>query len=92
MDTRFNSDALFCKKCLIHDHFFRGGGSWAPDSCPKCGGTECITWNKVSIFKRNKVAKLFSKMWEQEHGVKYHFSDLKDHPQYEKTRPYMEEL
>jgi hypothetical protein len=23
--ANFNKDELFCKKCLIHDHFFVGG-------------------------------------------------------------------
>jgi hypothetical protein len=29
------NNQLVCSKCLIADYFFRGGGSWLPDMCPK---------------------------------------------------------
>ena len=56
---------LLCKKCLIDDHFFRGGGSWAPDSCPKCGGTDCVMWEDLSFIKQMKALSLKNKMWKE---------------------------
>ena len=50
----FKNDELFCSKCLIHDHFFQGGGSWSSDNCPKCGNTDCIMFKDLSI--KNKIS------------------------------------
>lgn len=54
-----------CKKCLIDDGFFRGGGSWAPDCCPKCGGTECIIYERLSIIKKSKARSINDKLWDE---------------------------
>ena len=61
---------LFCKKCLIADYFFRGGGSWAPDVCPECGGYECVTYGSLGPLAKYRAQKLFDKMWEEQWGVK----------------------
>ncbi len=62
-----DSGDVFCTKCLIHDTFFKGGGSWIPDRCPKCGGTECRMWQSLSFFEKKSARKLFDKMWEEKH-------------------------
>ena len=54
-----------CKKCLVDDGFFSGGGSWAPDSCPKCGGTECVMYENLPPRKQKKARKLKAKMWQE---------------------------
>lgn len=51
----FGKDTLFCSKCLIRDGHFRGGGSWAPDSCPKCGGTDCTMYQNLSVWHKIKA-------------------------------------
>ena len=54
---RFNKDELFCIKCLIHDTFFVGGGSWVSNNCPKCGGTDCILYEDLTWVQKIKVLK-----------------------------------
>jgi hypothetical protein len=61
---KFNEDELFCKECLTHDIFFKGGGSHATSSCPECGGTECILYEHMSSLKRSKARDKFYKMSE----------------------------
>ena len=56
---------LLCKNCLIDDGFFTGGGSHAPDGCPKCGGTECVWFEDLSPKDKRRAQKLFDKMWEE---------------------------
>ena len=60
-------DELVCKNDLIHDHFFEGGGSWAIDHCPKCGGCECILVKNLGFFKRWKANRIFDIMWKEKH-------------------------
>ena len=55
--AKFSKNELFCIKCLISDGFFRDGGSWIPDRCPKCGGTECINYGGLTIFQKLEVRK-----------------------------------
>lgn len=62
---KFGDDQLVCSKCLIYDGFFRGGGSWAPDSCPKCGGTDCTMYKNLTLFQKKKAEKLKEKMWQE---------------------------
>lgn len=52
---KINKDELFCIKCLIPDRFFREGGSWSIDICPKCGGTACIMYQDLSLFRKFRV-------------------------------------
>jgi len=54
---KFNKDELFCSKCLIHDAFFKGGGSWASNGCPKCGGTDCTMYQNLAFIQKIKVRK-----------------------------------
>lgn len=67
--SKFYKNDMFCVKCLLHDHFFRGGGSWAPDSCPICGGTETILWRNMGFLRHLKAKKLFDKWWNKEQGL-----------------------
>lgn len=65
---RVGEGEFVCKKCLVHDYFFVGGGSWAPDACPKCGGTECVLYEELSPLKKAKVQRLFRKHWNKKFG------------------------
>ncbi len=65
-----NDDNLFCPRCLIHDHFFTGGGSWAPDSCPNCGGTACTMFKNLSAYNQKLAKKRFKRMWKEKHNAK----------------------
>lgn len=56
------SNRLLCKKCLIDDGFFRGGGSWAPDSCPNCGGTDCVWFDNLNWSRKQKALKIYEEM------------------------------
>jgi len=62
---KFGNDSLFCTKCLIHDTHFRGGGSWAADLCPRCGGYECRAWESLSNEEKEIAGTLFDKMWKE---------------------------
>jgi hypothetical protein len=59
---------LLCKKCLIDDSFFVGGGSWSPNGCPKCGGTDCVLYKDLNPLKKAKAQKLFKKYWNKKYG------------------------
>lgn len=54
--------SFFCTKCLIHDTYFRGGGSWAADLCPECGGYACRAWKSLSDPEKEIAGALFDKM------------------------------
>ena len=56
---------LLCKKCLIDDGFFVGGGATAADGCPKCGGTECVWYEHLNLLKQQKAQKINDKMWSE---------------------------
>jgi len=56
---------LLCKKCLIDDGFFVGGGSWSPNNCPKCGGTDCVWYDSLGFFKKLKAQKINDKLWSE---------------------------
>lgn len=56
--AKFNEDELFCSNCLTPDRFFRGGGSWAPDCCPKCGGTDCTMYKDLALIQKMIVQAL----------------------------------
>lgn len=60
----FNKHEFFCKKCIIHDTFFKGYGSWIADNCPKCGGTECTMYMNLSSIQKIKARKKFDIMWK----------------------------
>ncbi len=62
---KFNKYEFFCIKCMIHDTFFVGGGSWSPDCCPECRGCECIAWEHMSFIQKRKAQDLFEKMWQE---------------------------
>ena len=62
---KFDKNEFFCKKCMIHDTFFVGGGSWAPECCPKCKGTDCTAYRNLSFMQRIKAKKLFDEMWQE---------------------------
>lgn len=62
--SKFNKDELFCSKCLIHDTFFKGGGSWASSSCPECGGTACTLYQSLTFVQKVKARKKFDIMWK----------------------------
>lgn len=61
----FGDNDMFCITCLIHDRFFEGGGSWAPDSCPVCNGTETILWKDMSLLQHRIARKILIK-WKKE--------------------------
>ncbi len=61
---------LYCKKCLIADSFFIGGGSWSSDYCPKCGGTECVWFENLPFYKKIIARKRFNKMWKEKWNLK----------------------
>ena len=54
---KFHKHDMFCKKCLIHDGCFIGGGSWSPSYCPKCGGIETILYKNMWPWQRYKAKK-----------------------------------
>ncbi len=60
---KFNKNELFCKKCLVHDHFFRSG-------CLNCGSMECITYEHLSSRNQVKAGVLFDKMWKEQWNIK----------------------
>lgn len=64
----FTKDLLVCSQCMIYDGFFRGGGSWAPDSCPKCGGTDCTLFQNLNFLQKRKARRLNIKLWEKHYG------------------------
>lgn len=57
----FKSD-LFCVECLILDSFFVDGGSWIPDRCPKCKGTDCILYEDMTPEQKAK-AHIVIRQW-----------------------------
>lgn len=65
----FNKHEFFCKKCIIHDTFFVGGASWAPDGCPECGGTECKMYMNLSFLQKAKAREKFDKMWKKKFNL-----------------------
>ena len=65
----FNKHEFFCKKCIIHDTFFVGGGSWTVDNCPKCKGTECIMHMNLSSMQKIKARKKFDIMWKEKWNI-----------------------
>jgi len=66
---KFDKGELFCKKCGIHDTFFVGGGSHIADSCPQCGGSECIMYEHLSFLKKSKARDLFGVMWRKKFNL-----------------------
>lgn len=54
-----------CAKCLIHEMFFDGGGSCAPDFCPECGGEDYVMFKNLSWWKKRKANNLFKKMYQE---------------------------
>lgn len=58
-------DTLFCVNDLVCNHFFIGGGSWAPDRCPICNGIETITYKDLNFWKKRKAVKLFNTMYKK---------------------------
>ena len=67
---KLRDDQLICTKCLVADHFFRGGGSWAPDSCPHCNNTLCTTAKFLKRKDRKRADKLWTHMWRMYHKEK----------------------
>lgn len=63
-----NKDELFCSKCLIHDTFFVGGGSWPIYDCSKCKGIDCI-YKNLTIIEKIKANSLFNKMGKTNNSV-----------------------
>lgn len=66
---KFNKGELFCKKCFIHDTFFKEHGSHIADSCPKCGGSECIMYEHMSFLQKSKARDLFVVMWREKFNL-----------------------
>jgi len=66
---KFNRDELFCKKCFTHDTFFTGGGATSPDSCPECGGTDCIFYGDLTFLQKSKTRDKFNRMWKEKHSI-----------------------
>lgn len=56
---------IVCSKCLILDSFFIGGGSWSPDRCPKCNGTDCILIENLSANNKRKANAIYREMWKK---------------------------
>ena len=67
---KFNKDELFCKKCVVHDAFFKGGGSYISDNCPECGGIECIMYENLSFLQKSKARDKFDRMWKIKWDIK----------------------
>lgn len=59
-----------CKRCLIEEHWFRGGGSWSPDLCPKCKQDDLVTFGNLSEKDKLKADKLYKDMWYKKHKVR----------------------
>jgi len=56
---KFDKEELFCKKCLIHDKFFKN------DSCPECDSSVCILYGNLSFLQKSKARDLFRTMSEK---------------------------
>ncbi len=65
---KFNDDEMFCKKCFLRDGFFTGGGSWSPNACPICGGTETILYKNMNNKQRRIASKLQKEWWIKKYG------------------------
>lgn len=65
--TKFNKNEVFCAKCLTHETFFTGGGSWSPDFCPTCKDVNAdVTLYKNLTIKQKRIArKKFDEMWKE---------------------------
>ena len=64
--TTFDKNEFFCAECLIHDSFFKGGGSWSPDSCPKCKRADnVVPFKKLTIEQKATAIRKFDKMWKE---------------------------
>lgn len=61
-------NCLFCKKCYLHDYWFVGGGSWAPDGCPICGGTACVEFKDIPNKEKNKAIDEHLRRWKEKYG------------------------
>lgn len=64
--TKFNKNEMFCAKCLTHETFFIGGGSWSPDFCPTCKDNDIIFYRKLTIEQKHIAKKKFDKMWKEQ--------------------------
>jgi hypothetical protein len=54
----FKDQELFCATCLVHDHYWSGGGASGIDSCPDCGSQETIAWINMTAFQRALAARV----------------------------------
>lgn len=61
---------LLCKKCLIDDGFFVGGGATAADGCPECGGTACVWYENLNFLQKSKAKKIYDRMWKEKWLIK----------------------
>jgi Zn finger protein HypA/HybF involved in hydrogenase expression len=66
---KFNKNDLFCKKCFIHNTFFKGHGSRIADNCPKCGSSEYIMYENLSFLQKSKARDLFAVMWREKFNL-----------------------
>lgn len=62
----FDKNAMFCPKCLIHDTFFKGGGSWSPDVCPVCKNYDVVLYKNLTFEQQIIAKKKFDIMWKKE--------------------------
>jgi hypothetical protein len=63
---KFSDNEMFCKKCFLHDTFWKGGNSWGIDCCPICGSYETILWGDMYYGQKAKAIKLFDEWWKKE--------------------------
>ena len=61
-------DQIVCERCLIYDGFFIDGGSWIPDRCPNCKGTNCKMYDNLDPISKIRANFLLNKMWKEKYG------------------------
>lgn len=55
---KFEEEEVFCRKCFIHNDFFKAG------RCPECDGDDCILYEGLSSLQRSKARDKFYTMSE----------------------------
>ena len=51
--------------------FFKGGGSWSPDSCPKCKRADnVVPFKKLTIEQKATAIRTFDRIWKEKWGYR----------------------
>ena len=69
--SKFNDNEMFCKRCMLSDHFWSGGNSWGIDHCPNCEQKDGIIWHETILWEcmnleqRRKATGLYNEWWKK---------------------------